>query len=127
MAVANTAFWTADKWDESERMISESKPYCTHAPAKGRISLLSVSAVKTFVVTLQAAQAIWDLSSIFKHGDYSAKITLATIFSPFAVYGILRLMAAMWLSDKFGYVDVSRLDQWEAAPHLISLSALRTE
>ena len=127
MAAANTAFWVRGKWDGSEGMVLKSKPFCTQIPEHNRISLLSESAAKTFVVTLQGAQGIWDLSAVFRHQDFSATIALPTIFSPLAIYGLLRLMAAFWLSDDTGYINVGDLDPRRECQSLISPTTLSNE
>lgn len=105
MAITNTVFWVDGKWDGSKQMITKCRPFLTQVPHKTRISFISKSAVETLIVTLQGAQAIWDMvSTIWQVETFTHAIALPTLFSPLAIYGLLRLPAALWLTEELAYM-----------------------
>ena len=106
MAATNTAFWVENGWDGSESIMVKSRAYCTRLPEQNRALLLSESTVKTTIVTLQGVQAIWEIIIIprsFTKSPRYIPFSLATLFMPFAIYGLFRLPAALWLSEDGAY------------------------
>jgi hypothetical protein len=105
MAIANTAFWKDGRWVGSEDMILMAEDLLIETPNGTRISLLSRSAAETVVVALQGCQAIWDLISVFPSLNYGQSIALPTIFSPLAIFGLLRLVVALWITEEISYAE----------------------
>lgn len=102
MAASNTLFWTSNGWDGSEEMMVRSRAFCIRLPNHARIDLLSGSTLQTVLVALQGLQALYATRS---RTDYSERISLATIFLPVAIFGLLRLPTALWLSSDFAYAE----------------------
>jgi hypothetical protein len=103
MAIANTAFWRDGRWIGSEDIIPMAKELLVLKPERTRISILSKSAAETVVVTLQGVQAVWDLCSVLPSLNYGQSIALPTIFSPLAIFGLLRLLVALWITEEVSY------------------------
>jgi hypothetical protein len=110
LVASNTAFWVeGNRRSGSELIMVGSRAYLTRQPEKGRASLLSEAGIKTFVVTLQGVQAIWEATYGFLAGlDFS----LPTLFAPFATFGLLRLAAALWISDEGAYALIAYVLVW---------------
>ncbi|PMD35027.1 hypothetical protein L207DRAFT_534284 [Hyaloscypha variabilis F] len=104
MAATNALFWTQNGWDGSEEMIQRSQDFCIEPPNKNRISFVSLSMVLTLIVALQGGQALYSLISGF-NGYYPCQIAVGTIFYQLATLGLLRLPAALWLTNDFVYTD----------------------
>lgn len=118
MSASNALFWTACGWDGSEKMIERSQAFCTRAPSSKHIDAISASAATTIIVTLQGVQALYDLlGSILKGYQYSNTVAVSTIFFPLATFGLLRLPAALWLTDDYAYRNTEEL---EMAPVIAS-------
>ncbi|KAF1988756.1 hypothetical protein K402DRAFT_452519 [Aulographum hederae CBS 113979] len=112
MAASNAHFWTERGWDASEAVIESSRAYCTKLPSSTRVAFLSASTVKTAVVTLQGVQAIAGLMrGATGQVDYSLSVALDTIFFPLATFGLLRLPAALWLTEDYAYESHDRPDR----------------
>ncbi|PVI00821.1 hypothetical protein DM02DRAFT_592144 [Periconia macrospinosa] len=110
MAAANAHFWTRGSWESSQKMRIQQRarlhmpPRAYNAPARTYIDPLSGSAIKTVIATLQGAQAMYALiSSRSPHNVYLWDLSLASIFQPFAILGLLRLPAAPWISEQYIY------------------------
>ena len=106
MAASNAYFWTVRGWNGSEEMMRRSRAYCTKVPDHSRATLLSGSSVQTLIVTLQGGQALYTLLSGIKGSRYSGTIAINSIFFPLAVFGLLRLFAAPWLTEDYAYTDI---------------------
>jgi hypothetical protein len=102
MAASNTLFWTGNGWDGSEEMMVRSQAFCIRLPNHARIDLLSGSTLQTVLVALQGLQALYATRN---RTDYSERISLTTIFLPVAIFGLLRLPSALWLSSDFAYSE----------------------
>lgn len=72
---------------------------------------MSSSSIKTALAALQGAQAISTLCVGWSGGQQALTISLPIIFLPCAIFGLLRLPAALWLSDEYGYADI---ESWDA-------------
>jgi hypothetical protein len=108
MAASNAIFWVGC-WDGSEEMIQKSRNFCTRPPNNHHIEPISGSSVITIVVTLQGVQALYALLR-GRSGTYSYSTALGTIFFPLAVFGLLRLPAALWLTDNYAYRNAEDWD-----------------
>lgn len=104
MAATNAEFWTGTQWDGSEAMITRSRPICIRFAKHSRISFVSASAAKTVVITFQGIQACYALVS-GANGGYGLTSGIQTIFFPLAICSLLRLPAALWLSEEYGYAS----------------------
>ncbi|KAJ6438235.1 putative transcriptional regulatory protein C11D3.07c [Purpureocillium lavendulum] len=101
-ASSNAVFWTSSGWDGSEKMTEKSKPHCTLLPDRPRAELLSWSSLKTVITTLQGAQALYGL--IFDMSSSNlVGFALHTLFWPLSILGLLRLCAAIWLTEDYAY------------------------
>jgi hypothetical protein len=104
MAASNTLFWTSTGWDGEEHMITESVSSLARQPRGTHMQLLSLSAMKTVVVTFQGVQAIHALFLGVSDGNsFADTVSIGTIFFPLATFGLLRLPAAFWLTDTEHY------------------------
>jgi hypothetical protein len=84
-----------------------SRPFCLHVPHQSFIDPFSASAAKTLIVTLQGAQALvlvaFGSIQSTTRSSYQSDVSLATMFQPLAILGLLRLPAALWMSDVYAY------------------------
>lgn len=104
MAASNALFWTDEGWDGTEEMISRGLPYCTHLPEHSRVEFVSWEMGKTIIITLQGAQPLYCLISILTGSmAINPNMALDGIFPSLALLGLLRLCAALWLTDDFVY------------------------
>lgn len=107
LAASNAIFWDGEKWNGSEEMIQRSRDFCVRTPKHHHIELLSSSTLITLIVTLQGLQAVYSIidgsvSHSISH-SYSARVSIGTIFFPLAWFGLLRLPAALWLTNDYIY------------------------
>jgi hypothetical protein len=102
MAATNVRFWTGDRWDGSEYIMERSKLYCTRVADKPRIKFNSQTTVETAIVAVQGMQAILNMSKGFAGGW---QVSIATMFFPLALIGLLRIPATYWLSEEATYTD----------------------
>lgn len=102
MAVGNALFWTPRGWDGSAEMAIKCRDICIRPPPPFLERMLSKDSLKTIIITMQGAQAAY-LSSA-GHAKYSG-FALDNIFMPIAFIGLLRLPAALWLTDEYLFVD----------------------
>lgn len=105
MAASNAIFWDGYHWDGSEEMIQRSRDLCIRAPKHHHIDPLSGSTIVTIIVTLQGVQAIYSIiyGSVSPTASYSASVAISTIFYPLASLSLLRLPAALWLTNDYAY------------------------
>jgi hypothetical protein len=110
MAASNALFWINGEWDGSESMIGKTRNCCIRDAEKKhlrRIQLISGSTATTIVVTLQGIQAIYELVGGVTHRiDLGVTIAINNIFFPLAVIGLLRIPAALWLTDDYAYTTI---------------------
>lgn len=102
MAAGNALFWTARGWDGSEEMMIRSREFRIQAVPTGWSRVLSTDTAKTIIVSLQGAQALYLLvfDSLF-----GSDFALDSIFTPIAIFGLLRLCAAFWLTDELLFAN----------------------
>lgn len=109
MAASNAIFWTGDGWDGSEAMIQKSQDFLIRSPSHHHIEPASMSTITTIIVTLQGAQALYSLI-VGRNGSYAFTVAISTIFYPLATLGLLRLPAALWLTNDYAYRNVEDWD-----------------
>lgn len=68
------------------------------------IKIVSKTFIETIIITAQGFQAIYDLAKGTQGGW---QVSIATIFYPLTIFGLLRLPAAYWLSDEGCYSHVT--------------------
>ncbi|KAI0475234.1 hypothetical protein GGR56DRAFT_645179 [Xylariaceae sp. FL0804] len=104
MAASNAAFWTSAGWDGSESMVAAARPLGTRLPEHSRVEAVSREMLLTVVVTLQGASAAFTVAGALTGvATFNTSFGLDTIFFPVAVFGLLRLSAALWLTDDFHF------------------------
>ncbi len=87
----------------------KSRAICTRVPSLRRISFASVSMATTLIVTLQGAQAIYLPVVGYVNGNYAFGVAFSSIFSPLAFLGLMRLPAALWLTQDYSYADIDHM------------------
>ena len=111
LAATNAIFWTSHGWDGSERMVNAAMRYCTLLPDGTMASVFSAETLQTLITTLQGIAALYILAELFAPNPKDTVTwTVDTAFYPLAEIGLLRTLAALWLTDDYSYVfrrDVS--------------------
>jgi hypothetical protein len=111
MAACNAVFWDSEKarWDGSEEVMLRSRAWLIKVPKQTYVPFLSASSLTTIILTLQGIQASLIIFS-FLDPDHKYKVGqgLPNVFIPIAILGLMRLPAALWLSDDYGYLDVAQ-------------------
>ena len=115
LSSSNVYFWTRAGWDGSEALTRKSQAYCVTLPERKHATLLSWSTAKTIIVALQGADSfyylLWSEFGKDQWGDgnnganFTTATSVGTLFSPLAIYGLLRLVACFWLTEDFVYVN----------------------
>jgi hypothetical protein len=95
MAASNALFWNGNAWDGSEAMITRSRHFYMLLPTQPYVNMLSVSALTSVIVAIQGAQALYLIIVQFTKYSKLSTSNLATVFFPLAIYGLLRLPAAL--------------------------------
>lgn len=116
MAASCALFWTSDGWDGSEEMMVRSRAFCTRVPSLGRIRFASISAATTLIVTIQGVQSVYSPAQGFFDGGYSFQISFESVFLSIAFLGLMRLPAALWLTEDFSYSDIDTIRRVEDEP-----------
>jgi len=105
LAAVNAAFWDPQtrRWDGTDRTLVLSRRYITTPPESSYVKVVSGSTLATVVLTLQGVQAV-----IFLVGSAVSDLIgfpegLPTTFLPIGLLGLLRLPAAAWVSNEWGY------------------------
>jgi hypothetical protein len=80
-----------------------SRVFLTRIPSRTRISFFSATSAKTLTITLQGVQAIYCL--LVRPLDWGVAMAIDSIFFPLALLGLLRLPAAIWLTEDYSYAD----------------------
>jgi hypothetical protein len=111
MAACNAVFWDSEKarWDGSEEIMLRSRAWLIKVPEKTYTPLVSASSLTTVILTLQGVQAGFIIFGSFDPDNkYRVGQGLPNVFIPIAILGLMRLPAALWLSDDYGYLDVAQ-------------------
>ncbi|KAK4442027.1 hypothetical protein QBC34DRAFT_419355 [Podospora aff. communis PSN243] len=135
LAAANAIFWTSHGWDGSEEMAARSVQYCVRLPDHSRMTLFSSDSIKTIIVTLQGIQAIFlNGPQAYKTGgnvgfiaQWHAGVSFGNITSVLALYGLLRLFAAFWITDEFSYVSLDDIPLAASRAWAISSDSLQIQ
>jgi hypothetical protein len=105
LAAVNAAFWDpkSRRWDGSEITLLLSRRYLSTPPQSSHVKIASGSTLATIALTLQGVQAIF-----FMVGNAVTKTIgfaegLPGTFVPLGLLGLLRLPAASWVSNDWGY------------------------
>lgn len=109
MAACNAVFWDAEKarWDGSEDIMFRSRAWIVKLPRQTYVPLLSASSLTTVVLTLQGVQAGFIIfSTLNPKTIYHFGLGLPNVFIPLAILGLMRLPAALWLSDDYTYLGL---------------------
>jgi hypothetical protein len=105
LAAANPAFWNTKtrRWDGTDRTLFLSRRYLTSPPESSHVKVLSGSTLATIVLTMQGVQGGYFLvgGTVSKYIGFPDG--LPTTFLPIGLLGLLRLPAAAWLSNEWGY------------------------
>ena len=104
-------FWTGNGWDGSEEMMLKSRAFCTRIPSLRRISFVSVSMATTVIVTIQGIQSVYSPLQGYSDGNYAFGLAFDTIFFSLAFLGLMRIPAALWLTEDFSYADINRIQR----------------
>ncbi|KAF2093223.1 hypothetical protein NA57DRAFT_48585, partial [Rhizodiscina lignyota] len=113
LAASNAVFWTNKGWNGSEEMIEESSNYHLRLPAKTHIDLISGTAAKTLIVTLQGVQSIYTLTMGMAHpgsNNYGYSVSIQSVFLPLAIFGLFRLPVACWLAEDYSFANFDMLN-----------------
>ncbi|CAJ2502542.1 Uu.00g099360.m01.CDS01 [Anthostomella pinea] len=109
MAASNALFWTPRGWDGSEEMVAVARPLTTRLPEHTRVEIFSKESLLTVIITLQGTSAVYSIAGGLSGATYfNSSFGLDAVFFPVAVFGLLRLCAAFWLTEDyhFGYTAV---------------------
>jgi hypothetical protein len=93
-------------------VIEYAAPYCAHLPEHPHAELISSTMIKTVIAVAQGIGALYPLvASLFQvtynGSTYVNLFGVDTIFTPVAVFGLLRLFAARWLTEDYIYTQRS--------------------
>ncbi|KAI0459535.1 hypothetical protein F5B21DRAFT_455176 [Xylaria acuta] len=123
LAATNALFWTAHGWDGAEDMVASASPCCTRLPRHTRSKLFSWETVKTLVVTLQGVQAvIIGLSNLSGPNSLTVGFGVDSMFIPLSALGLLRLLAAFWLTDDYDFTTLQEITLKQISPSVARLS-----
>lgn len=84
-------------------MAATSRLHAVKLPAYAYVELFSATTLKLLIVTVQGVQAIYQLVSGLWGGVFSSILAIDSIFGLLAVFGLLQLCAALWLTEDFVY------------------------
>lgn len=92
-------------WKDVARIASK-------VPSSTHVEFASMTTVKTLIITLQGAQALYSLLQWIpglELYNFGMSISISSVFFPLAIFGLLRLFAAFWLTEDFVFKDVDTL------------------
>ena len=82
----------------------KSRDYLTSRPELTHATFVSGSSLSTIALALQGVQAIFLIATLASKNSISFfRFDLTGLFAPLGLLGLLRLPAACWISDDFGY------------------------
>ncbi|KAE9382215.1 hypothetical protein N431DRAFT_319035, partial [Stipitochalara longipes BDJ] len=123
LSSSNVYFWTRAGWDGSEALTRKSQAYCISLPRSKHATLVSWSTVKTIIVALQGADSfyylLWSdfgenqLGNGNNGANFTSALSVGTLFSPLAIFGLLRLFACFWLTEDFVYINCEEVQTTE--------------
>ncbi|CAI6334251.1 unnamed protein product [Periconia digitata] len=106
LTASNAIFWTAKGWDGHEDMVVKAAQHKLRCPGLTHVQIMSVTMLKTIIVTTQGLSALYTLVASLagvKSTNFMSHTTVDSIFLPLAILGLLRLCAAIWLTEDFVY------------------------
>jgi hypothetical protein len=105
LAAVNAAFWnpTTRRWDGTEATLLSARSSLTSPPETSYVKIISGSTLATVVLTLQGVQAIYFMIASIAPLTYGFPDGLPYIFLPIGLLGLLRLPAAPWVTNEWGY------------------------
>lgn len=103
MAASNAVFWNGRHWDGSVEIMNRKKDLATKYPASNHVSWASTSIFQTLIVSLQGIQAAYTIVIHAEGREAVPTHPISQVFFPLAVLGLLRLPAAFWLTEEYGY------------------------
>ena len=113
MAACNAVFWdcATGRFDGSEEIMVKSRAWLTKVPESNHVQLLSASSLISVSQTLQAVEAVFlFVAALVPNGQYHVGSGLPYLFLPLSCLGLPRLVAALWLSGDYGYLNVDNLE-----------------
>jgi hypothetical protein len=111
LAACNAVFFDSDKgrFDGSKEIMISSRAWIVKIPESKHTPLLSASLLTTILLTIQGIEATYLIvTNLLPAADQNSKFVpgLPYIFAPIGCLGFLRLPAAFWLSNNFGYLQI---------------------
>ena len=90
--------------------VEKSSILYTGTPAVRIETFTSISAATTLIVTIQGVQSVYSPKEGFFDGNYAFSLAFDSIFYSLAFLGLMRLPAALWLTEDYSYVDIDRME-----------------
>lgn len=109
MADINAVFWTDSGWRGCDYLEENPNIICTKLPSGTAIPWISSSAAKTLIVTLQGFQIVYLCMLALLERTF--QISIRSIFFAISFISLLRLPAAPWLTEEFGYCNALKSGQ----------------
>lgn len=128
LAAVNAAFWDTKlrRWDGTHHTLVLSRRYLTTPPESSHVKLVSGSTLATVVLTLQGVQALFYLVGTAVSTFIGFPDGLPTTFLPIGLLGLLRLPAAAWISNEWGYACLEKeKNEWRDEVRLRDWKELR--
>src|SRR3569833_1069534 len=118
MAISNAVFWINKGWHGSEPLLDITRGWITKGPPRSHVSFISASTLTTLALALQGIHAFIETVEGSLGTD-----SVNRLFSPVALFSLLRLPAALWLSNE--YVFAAWENKMKTQPALTSTSTIR--
>jgi hypothetical protein len=85
-------------------MMLRSREWATKLPSKTHVDIVSASSVATIAMTFQGIGTVCQLVKASRNGSWhSSSVPLPSTFFPVALLSLVRLPAAIWLSNDYAY------------------------
>jgi hypothetical protein len=110
MAATNAVFWNRKRWDGSLKIMNRKKYLAMKFPPSNRVSLASVSVLQTLIISLQGIQAVYTIIIHAMCKEVVPGHPISHVIFPLAIIGLLRLPAALWLTNEYGFPLEEGLD-----------------
>jgi hypothetical protein len=130
LAAVNAAFWDTKtrRWDGTDRNLFLSRRYLTTPPELSHVKFVSGSTLATVVLTIQGVQAVFFMVGNAVSELIGFPMGLPTTFLPIGLLGLLRLPAAAWVSNEWGYTFLTKgKKEWRDEQRLRDQKELRLE
>ena len=109
LAAVNAAFWdsTTRRWDGTDTTVLSARKYLTSPPEASHVKIISGSTLATVLLVLQGVQALLYMISYLSTSSAPKLLPfpdgLPYLFVPIGLLGLVRLPAAAWVSNEWGY------------------------